>query len=137
MSKFRDHPYVKQMLSLGLPPRDYAITGSGPLFVRGLIEDPHDIDVVARGPAWRRATMHTEPILAQYSTVSHVVLFDGDVEVLNGWFPEKWDVDELIDGADILEEIRFVVIPVIIATKEMLRRPRDLQHLKILKARGW
>lgn len=40
--------------ALGLPIGDYAIFGSGPLAVRGLMPGARDLDVVARGTAWER-----------------------------------------------------------------------------------
>jgi hypothetical protein len=38
--------------ALDLPTTGYAVFGSGPLAVCGLIEEVHDLDVVARGAAW-------------------------------------------------------------------------------------
>jgi hypothetical protein len=58
------------------------------------------------------------------------------VEVLDGWFPELWPTDELIDEADVIHGIRFVRLAVVAATKRMLHRPRDLEHLAIMAAHG-
>ncbi len=44
-----------ELRTLGLPTRDYAVFGSGPLAVRGLIREIRDLDLVARGAAWERA----------------------------------------------------------------------------------
>ena len=35
--------------------RDYAVFGSGPLAVRGLVREARDLDVVAPGAAWEEA----------------------------------------------------------------------------------
>lgn len=137
MPDFRDHPLAKEFFSLDLPPEDYAIAGSGPLFARGWIADPGDIDVVARGRAWDIATAHAEPGPAPYGGVHRVSLFHGDVEILDGWFPERWPTDELIDGADVLAGVRFVQLSVIAATKRLLSRPRDLQHLAVMRRYGY
>ena len=49
-----------RLRALELPAEDYAVFGSGPLAVRGLIEHIGDLDVVARGPAWRNYTLQRE-----------------------------------------------------------------------------
>ncbi|MDG4814042.1 hypothetical protein O7628_00790 [Micromonospora sp. WMMD956] len=136
MTTILDHPYVQDLLSLGLPSADYVIAGSGPLLARGWISDPGDIDVVARGSAWRLACAHGQPTDAPYSSVQRLQLFGGHVEVLDGWFPELWPTDELIDEADVIHGIRFVRLAVVAATKRMLHRPRDLEHLAIMAAHG-
>ena len=41
--------------SLDLPTGDYAVFGSGPMIVRGVIEPTNDLDVVRRGAAWAAA----------------------------------------------------------------------------------
>jgi hypothetical protein len=46
--------FFGKLRALNLPTADYAIFGSGPLAVRGLIEEMHDLDVVARGTAWEQ-----------------------------------------------------------------------------------
>ena len=137
MKSFLNHPYIRNLLSLELPLTDYAIAGSGPLFARGWIDDPTDIDVVARGAAWDAAVRIVAPEPAPYPPVQRVVLFGGTIEVLDGWFPDRWSVDDLIDGADIIEHIRFVKLDVVADTKKMLGRVRDLEHLVVLDAHGW
>ncbi|MEV4483913.1 hypothetical protein [Micromonospora coxensis] len=136
MTPLFTHPYVAALLSLGLPREDYAIAGSGPLFARGWISDPGDIDVVARGRAWALACRHGEPSPAPYSSVHRLQLFDGRVEILDGWFPEFWSTDRLIDEADVIDGVRFVQLSVVAATKRMLQRPRDVEHLTIMAAHG-
>lgn len=37
---------------LGLPQRDYAIFGSGPLIVRNVIPFTNDLDIICRNEAW-------------------------------------------------------------------------------------
>ena len=137
MNVLLEHPYIQKFLTLHLPRTDYVIAGSGPLFARGWIDDPGDIDVVARGAAWETARQLGDTSQAPYSSVLRVQLFDGAVEILNGWFPEIWPVDTLIDEADVFEGIRFVRLSVVAATKRRLRRERDLEHLRIMEKHGY
>lgn len=136
MNTILDHQYIKDLLSLGLPPQHYAVAGSGPLFARGWIADPGDIDVVARDAAWEIACQRGIRVPAPYAGVQRVKLFAGHLEILNGWFPQTWPTDCLIDEADIFHGIRFVKLSVVSGTKQLLRRPRDQEHLAIMAAHG-
>lgn len=138
MHDFLAHPLVRQLFSLNLPTEHFAIAGSGPLFVRGWIDDPGDLDLVARGPAWEiAAELGGPPRSAPYGDVQRIPLFDGHLEVLDGWFPERWSTDHLIDDADKLAGLRFVTLDVVGAVKRALDRPRDRAHLKIMLAHGF
>jgi hypothetical protein len=136
MTSFLDHPGFKLLLSLGLPRDDFAVAGSGPLFARGWIHDPSDVDVIARGAAWSQVCELGPVEPAPFSRVQRVLLFDSQIEVLDGWCPEVWSVDHLIDDADIIEDLRFVQLAVIVETKKLLHRRRDELHLDILREHG-
>lgn len=137
MAVFLDHPNIRLLLSLSLPVEDYAIAGSGPLFARGWIDDPADIDVVARGDAWKAARGLGDPVPAPHSRVQLISLYGGRVEILDGWFREFWTTDYLIDTADVIHGLRFVSLAVVAATKQHLGRPRDIAHLELMRERGW
>ena len=49
------HPYLVELIDLDLPRSDFALFGSGPLLLRGWIDDVGDLDVFARGAAWDKA----------------------------------------------------------------------------------
>jgi hypothetical protein len=132
-----EHPIFRKLLSLKLPPNDFTIAGSGPLFARGWIKDPTDVDVVARGRAWELAVRVGQARPAPYSTVNRVVLFGGEVDILDGWFPEVWPVDYLIASSDMIAGLRFVTLDVVAATKRKMMRPRDIEHLQIMEMHGF
>jgi len=132
MNHFLRHPFFRQLLSLELLDSDYVVSGSGPLYARGLIDEIGDVDVVARDTAWTRACELGTPRPAPYANVQRIELFNGAVEVLDGWFPEIWKTDDLIDDADIIAGVRFVQLEVVRRTKQMLGRPHDLDHLRTM-----
>jgi hypothetical protein len=132
VNPFLDHPYVRNLVSLDLDASNFAFIGSAPIFARGWIGSPNDIDVVARESAWNTALQLGDVSLVPNSTVRKVSLFDGNVEILDGWFPERWSVDEMIDGSDILYGLRFVSLDIVTAVKRLLSRPKDLTHLRII-----
>ncbi|MFF8768340.1 hypothetical protein ACF07Q_27825 [Nocardiopsis dassonvillei] len=129
----KSHPLMERFLALGLPMGDLVIAGSGPLLAHGLRWDISDIDVVARGEAWRRALSLGEEVDAPFGKgVKRVLLFDGELEIINGWFPEKWDVDQLIDGADIIEGVPFVPLSCVREWKTLLGRSKDVLDVKLI-----
>lgn len=48
---------LKALRSLQLPLGHYAVFGSGPLIVRGIIDATNDLDIISRGPAWEHACL--------------------------------------------------------------------------------
>jgi hypothetical protein len=132
MIDFREHPGFQLLAELGLPRGDFAVAGSAALFVRGVIHEIGDVDVIARGEAWTRVAALGTVTLAPLYPVHRVVLHEGRLEILDGWFPELWDIDELIDRADVIRGFRAVRLEVIARTKAMLLRPRDETHLGLL-----
>ncbi|GIF46766.1 hypothetical protein DFJ67_1456 [Asanoa ferruginea] len=134
MINFLHNPCFVALLKLGLPTEDFAIAGSGPLFARGWIEEISDVDVVARGAAWRQAAALGKIARAPFFPVNRVTIADGKVEVLDGWFPEIWAVDDLIDNADVFQGLRFVQLSVVLTTKRLLGRPRDKAHLRLIES---
>ena len=135
MKPFTEHPFFGLLGSLHLPPEDFAIAGSGPLFARGWITEIGDLDVIARGQAWRQISQLGKVEEAPLASVHRVLLFDGKIEVLDGWFPAIWDLDTLIDEADVIAGLRFVKLEVVTETKKMLQRPQDIHHLEMIPLR--
>jgi hypothetical protein len=132
MNSFLDHSYVRELMSLDLDVSNFAFIGSTPIFARGWIRSPSDIDVVARKSAWDTALQLGEASIVPDSNVRKVSLFNGNVEIFDGWFPECWSADEMIDGSDIIYGLRFVSLEIISAVKRRLSRPKDLTHLRII-----
>jgi hypothetical protein len=136
----KDHPHIRALLALSLDPAGYVIAGSGPLFARGWIDVISDIDIVARPEVFATAARWATPEPAPYPPTRRILLprWDRhDVEILDGSFPARWRVDDLIARADTIEGLRFAPLDVVIATKRMLGRPRDVEHLKVLALHGY
>lgn len=128
-----DHALIRQVLALGLPANDFVIAGSGPLLAHDIRWEVGDIDVVARGAAWNRALALGEPEAAPFGDgVRRVLLLDGRIEILNGWFPDIWTVDELIDGAEVIDGLRFAALENVRVWKTLLGRSKDHLDVKLI-----
>lgn len=117
--------------SLDLPRGDYAVFGSGPLIMRGIIEPANDLDVVCRGAAWARAAEAGSLITERGVTIAS--LFDGAITVGTEWAIGDFDVDELIDTAELIDGLSFVRLEHVVVYKEIAGRPKDVEHLASLE----
>lgn len=134
-----NEPLIQQLLSLELPPEDYAIFGSGPMSAHRLKDFGHDLDLIARGAAWDKATELAQPEIAGLGG-NVIKINDGAIEIFDGWAPGEWDINELINNADEIEGIRFVKLEEVLRWKVLMDRSKDKMHIQILKAflnRNW
>ena len=119
--------------SLQLPAGDFAVFGSGPLIVRGIIEAGNDLDVVSRGEAWRMAIEMGDLVYLPEHDVEVVSMYGGAITIGTRWAIGEFDTDELIDAAEIIEGLPFVKLKYVVRYKEIATRPKDLAHLRLLE----
>ena len=120
--------------SLNLPAGDFAIFGSGPLIVRGIIPASNDLDIICRGQAWERVKAIGElEYLSKYD-VTVVTMYGGRLTFGTKWAIGEFDIDELIDGAEEIDGLPFVRLQHVKNYKEISKRPKDLRHIEALKA---
>ncbi len=120
--------------SLNLPVGDFAIFGSGPLIVRGIIPASNDLDIICRGQAWERVKAIGElEYLSKYD-VTVVTMCDGRLTFGTKWAIGEFDIDELIDGAEEIDGLPSVRLEHVTNYKEISKRPKDLRHIEALKA---
>ena len=120
---------------MGLPQGDYALFGSGPLLARGWIDHAGDLDVLARGAAWDLAK--------NTGRLDHLEVYGVDVVTVGehitigtSWGIGDFDVDSLIDEAELIEGIPCVLLEHVIAYKRIANRPKDRMHLKVIDERS-
>lgn len=121
----RQHPLIIEFRELDLPGTDYILAGSSPLLAHGIRTDITDLDIVARGPAWEIVQTMGPVQDAPWEDVHRVLLHGGRLEILNGWFPSMWDVDEFIDGREIYHDLPFAPLDRVLRWKRRLDRAKD------------
>ena len=126
------HRLMDRLHSLALPPGDYAVFGSGPLIVRGIIEATNDLDVISRGAAWDRARHLGDVAYLEEHDVEVVSFDDGAITVGTSWAYGEFDIDRLIDPAETIDGLPFVRLEHVVRYKEAAARPKDLAHLAAL-----
>lgn len=133
MSRLTEHPLVRRLLAMDLPAGDFAVFGSGPLLAHGLDTHVNDLDIIARGAAWAAVSALKPPVPAPSGNGAMVEFADGTLQVFNAWVTPDWDIDRLIDAADVIDGIRFVTLPAVLKWKGQSRRPKDARHRKLIE----
>jgi hypothetical protein len=126
------NPLIRRLIALDLDRDDFVIFGSAPLLAHGLRRSIRDLDVVARGAAWRRASELGIPAIGTISGDPIVSLCGGCIQVSQEWVLKTWSVDDLIDRAEIIQGLRFARLVDVLAYKKMLMRPKDIADIQAL-----
>ena len=116
--------------SLDLPTSQFAIFGSGPLIVRGYIKGVNDLDVICRADAWSLACVSGKVSYDERYNTSLASHCNGRVTFGTAWGIGNFDVDELIDTADIIDGLPFVKLEHVVAYKRIRSSPKDQLHLE-------
>jgi len=104
--------------SYELPKKDFAVFGSGPMYVAGLREQINDVDVICRGEAWEKSK----------DLEKH-----DQIDFFNSWMPGKWNVDDLIDQAEEIDGMKFVQLKEVLKWKKIASRDKDKEDIEILE----
>ena len=132
----REHPLISRLRGLGLPAGDWALHGSGPLLLRGWIDEVGDLDVVCRGAAWDRALEVGEATILEPDAVDIVAVDGGAITIGRSWRYGDTPIDTYIDTAEEIDGIPCVRLEHIVAYKRLAARPKDLEHLRAIAERG-
>jgi hypothetical protein len=142
MDKMAEHvdvlknPLIHHLIALDLDCDHFVIFGSAPLLAHGLRRSIRDLDVVARGAAWRRASELGVPTVETITGDPAMNLCDGRIQVFQEWISKEWSTDDLIDRAEIIQGLRFAPLADVLAYKRKLKRPKDIADIEVLTQLG-
>lgn len=132
----RDDPF-RFVRDLQLPQRDFAIFGSGPLIVRNLIPFRNDLDIICRDKAWEVVQQTGQPQYLQDYDAHIVSMLNGALTFGTSWGIGQFDIDKLIDSAEILADLPFVRLQYVIEYKKIRGLPKDLSHVEAATEAGY
>lgn len=121
---------------IGLPTCDFAVFGSGPLIVRGLISFGNDLDIICRASAWNKVKQVGDLLyLREYDT--HIVSVGGGVLTFGtSWGIGQFDIEALIDDAEMIDGLPFVRLEHVVRYKAIRGLPKDKRHIEALESAG-
>jgi hypothetical protein len=121
---------LNELRALALPPGQYAVFGSGPMGVRGLREI-RDVDVIVSASLFAELSL-------RYGAQEHAHGLNkiqvGNVELLDGWYPDVGALQTLIDEADWIDGLPFVKLAKVLEWKEKFGRSKDGPDIETIKA---
>lgn len=130
------HELFDQVKALCLPTDGYAIFGSGPLIIRGIVPIANDLDILCRGDAWKTvSSLGSLQYLSDYDVIV-ATMADGAITFGTKWGIGDFSVDQLIDSAELINELPFVRLEHVVEYKTIRQSDKDLQHLDALRASG-
>ena len=119
-----------------MPVSGYAIYGSGPLAIRGIIPLNNDLDVICGQAVWDLVSaMGDVQHLPDYD-VDIVSMADGALTFGTKWGIGDFDIDEMIATAELIDGLPFVRLKYIVAYKTIRASGKDLAHLRALEQAG-
>ncbi len=131
------HTLFDHLRALHLPAGDYAVFGSGPLIIRDIVPISNDLDIVCRGAAWDRACeIGKKEFLPEYD-VTIASMFDGAITFGTKWGIGNFDIDQLIESAEIFDGLPFVRLEHVVSYKTTRGNEKDKQHLEALAASSY
>jgi len=110
--------FLNELDSFDLDIGDYAIFGSGPIAIRGLIK-PHDLDIIIKK---NKYIWYESPIKI------------GNIEFSYNW-PGFENINELIDTAEIIDGHPYVRLEYVEKYKNYMHREKDKQHMSNLASK--
>ena len=75
-----------------------------------------------------------ESVVGPLNGAPMIHFWGGLIEVSHGWVPGEWDINELIDSADIVEGFRFAKLADVLLYKQSLMREKDALDIVAIEA---
>lgn len=116
---------LKELERLKLPYGEYAITGSGPMAIRGLRE-AKDIDIVVKKALWQELLKHFTPYDSKHIKI-------GNVEIWGDFLNLTEHMDRAIDSSESLYGYPFVTLQDTISWKKFLNRAKDQEDIALIE----
>lgn len=122
--------FFKKVKNLNLPRGEYALFGSAPLVIRGLKESD-DIDIIATENLYNHCKQSgwEEKIAGSGS----LYLTRDEIELFKDWKPGEWDIQELIDGAEVIDGLPFVKLVTVLKWKKLRNKEKDKKDIEIIE----
>lgn len=112
---------LAKLTELDLPCNEYAITGSGPLAIRG-IREANDVDVVVKPVLWNKLLKKHSPYDSKHMRI-------GNIEIWGDFINLTSRMEEVIDHAEVIDGFPFVSLQDTLSWKKFLNREKDQRDI--------
>ena len=125
---------LEELDKLNLPKDKYAIGGSAPLVIRGILNKNVDIDILVSNELWdlllqknvvKKININGRPV--QYMSICDIDIFNSVIGFSNQ------ECEKIIERADVLGGHRFINLEDTMKCKISSGRPKDLMAVEAIK----
>jgi hypothetical protein len=122
--------FFQRVKELRLPMGKYALFGSASLGIRGL-KECHDIDIIVTEDLWND---YKDKGWEQRTNPKGVTcLWNNEIELWKEWGPGSWDIEKLIEEAELIDGLPFVRLETVLDWKKQNCRPKDLKDIETIE----
>jgi len=123
---------LEELKKMNLPKGKFAIFGSGPMGPAGL-KEPGDLDVIVTKDIFDDLRKRPDFKLGEKKSNDEYLERDG-IEFYENWYPgEEWDIEKLIDEAEIISDLPFVKLDKVLKWKKIHNREKDQKDIKLIE----
>lgn len=123
--------FLQKLKELNLPKGKFAIFGSGPMCVRGLRETG-DLDVIVSEDIFNEFKNRPDFKLEKKKSGNEYLEKD-NIEFYRNWHPGEWDINKLIQQAEIIDGFPFVRLEEVLKWKKLKGRDKDIKDIKLIE----
>ena len=116
--------FLDELERINLPKDKFAVFGSGPLGVRELREI-EDLDIVVKSDLW-------DELVKEYTSENGKHIKIDNIEIYKDWKP-WFDIDKLVDDADIIDGYRYVKLKYVLEWKKKRGLEKDLRDIELIE----
>ena len=123
---------LEKLKELNLPKGKFAIFGSGPMWLAGL-KEPGDLDVIVTEDVFNDFKQRPEFKLGTKKSNYEYLEKEG-IEFYRSWYPgEEWDIEKLINEAEIINDLPFVKLEKVLKWKKLTMREKDIKDIELIE----
>jgi len=101
------------------------------MYIRNIKEKLKDLDIIVNQKGWNKLIQHYESKNTN-SGFGNVIIIKGEkeIEIFDMQGLGKWDLNELIETSDKIEEVNFVTLENVLKWKKEMNREKDVEDIK-------
>jgi len=123
--------FLEKLKELNLPKGEFAIFGSGPMCVRGLRECG-DLDLMVTDDVFNEFKKRPD-FKAKKNKDGNEYLEKDNIEIYKNWHLADWDINKLIQEAEIIDGFPFVRLKEVLKWKKLRNREKDIEDIKLIE----
>ncbi|MBU4284949.1 hypothetical protein KKF60_00065 [Patescibacteria group bacterium] len=121
----------KKLKEFNLQKWKFAIFGSGPMGIIG-IREIEDLDVIVAEDIFNDFSKRPDFELGKKESGIEYLEKNG-IEFYKNWHPGDWDINKLIQEAEIIDDLPFVKLEEVLKWKKLYNREKDKKDIELIE----